>query len=202
MPEGFLAVISGPSGAGKGTIIEKVIKSSPELAFSISATTRPPRPKEKEGIHYFFLTREEFEAKIKQNEFLEWAKVHEDYYGTPRHFIEARIQEGGIIILDIDVQGGLQVKKTFPTGVFIFIVPPTFHDLQERLLKRSTETPESLNRRLADARKEFGFLEEYDYLVTNKVLADAVCDVRSIIRAEKCKRLRRLKEIKNVLYTD
>lgn len=202
MLRGLLIIISGPSGVGKGTIIQELLRSMPELVFSISATTRPPRENEKDGVHYFFISRIEFEKRIRDNEFLEWAKVHDDYYGTPRKAVETSLNQGKTFLLDVDVQGSLLVKRTFPDGVFIFVVPPTFSELRRRLLKRHTEKKFEIDRRLKDAEEELRHLKEYDYLVTNDVLNDAVLDVRSIIQAERCKQPRRLEEIKDALSPD
>jgi len=195
-------VISGPSGVGKGTIIESLLKKMPDLVFSISATTRSKRAEEKEGVHYFFISRREFQKRIEAGAFLEWAKVHDDFYGTPRPFIDTHLSMGRTIILDIDVQGGLQVKKNFQDALFIFIVPPTFDELWHRLKKRRTEKPSEIERRLKDAREELGHLVEYDYIVINNDLKPAVEDVYSIIRAEQCKKSRRLQEIRHALSAD
>ena len=202
MSKGLLIIISGPSGVGKGTIIQKLLKSMPEIEFSVSATTRPPRENEVEGVHYFFITRSEFEKRIASGEFLEWAKVHDHYYGTPRSFVESKLKTGLDVVLDIDIQGGLQVRKTFPEGVFIFIVPPNFNELKARLEGRHTEKKEAIEKRLADAKEELKHLKEYDYLVPNDKLADATENIRAIIRAEKFRKSRNIEEISHDLSPD
>jgi guanylate kinase len=196
---GLLIVISGPSGVGKGTIIDALVKDLPHLSFSVSATTRPPRQNEQNGVEYFFLSREMFENWIRENRFIEWAKVHGEYYGTPRAPILEKLNAGQDVVLDIDVQGSLQIKKHFPDGVFIFVVPPSFEELKKRLEARNTETQELMQHRLEDAKEELRHMGEYDYLVTNNNLEEAVADIKAIIRAEKCRLKRRLKEIQNAL---
>lgn len=199
MAEGLLIVISGPSGVGKGTIIDALLKDNPKLSFSISATTRGPRPNERDGVEYHFIPESEFLRKIMEDEFLEYAKVHGCYYGTPRGNVREKLSRGEDVLLDIDVQGGLQVRKRFPHGVFIFLVPPTFDELRRRLELRHTEDPGAISHRLADAKEELEHMGEYDYLVTNDALDNAVADVKAIVRAEKCKLSRRHEEIRNAL---
>lgn len=189
MAVGFLIIISGPSGVGKGTIIDAVRKEMQELLFSVSETTRSPRPNEKEGVQYHFVTESEFKKKIADNRFLEWAKVHDHYYGTPRSFIEENLAKGREIILDIDVQGALSVKKIYPNDVYIFILPPNFNELQKRLAGRKTEEPGDIAHRLKDAEEELRHLDAYPYHVTNDSLPRAVSDIVGIIRNERSKRM-------------
>lgn len=200
MSKGLLFVISGPSGVGKGSLIEALLKECHNLSFSISATTRPPRPYEKEGIHYFFLTKPMFEEKKKKNEFLEWAEVHGHAYGTLKHFVEEKLTNQQDVILDIDVQGALQVKKRVPEAILIFIAPPKFSELYERLKGRDTENTPEIEKRLEDAKQELQAVNAYHYLVINKILPEAVEDVKAIIRAEKCKTTRRIKEVEDALF--
>ena len=184
----LIIVISAPSGAGKTTICREFQKSHPGVHFSISLTTRPPRPGEKEGVDYFFLKEGEFQKKVSQNELLEWAKVHSNYYGTPRSFVERALAKGEDVFLEIDVQGGLQVKKKYPkNAVLIFLMPPSERELKIRLEERKTETEKTIENRLSTAQKEMEYVEEYDYLIINDELPKALAELNSIIIAEKCK---------------
>jgi len=191
---GILFVLSAPSGAGKTTVAERVLQECPELRRTISATSRPPRPGEEEGRDYIFLSEEEFRKRIEEGVFLEWACVHGNLYGTPREQVEAALREGQDLLLVIDVQGGMQVKKLFEDAVLIFLVPPSFEVLQERLQKRGTEGTEEVAKRLANAREEMKLWRNYDYVVVNDVLEEAVDKVLSIIKAERarCARIKSL----------
>jgi len=185
----FAIVISGPSGVGKTTIEEGLVSQDPLLRASVSATTRPPRDQEVSGRDYFFLSREEFE-RMKDHDLVEWAEVHDELYGTPRQFVEDEFRAGRDVILNIDVQGGSRVKKAFPDAVLVFILPPSFEALRERILKRSAREPADLGRRLENATKEIDAARDYDYLVVNDDLETAVSQVRAIIEAERCRRER------------
>ena len=184
---GLLIVLSGPSGAGKGTICQELLRQMPNLRYSVSSTTRYPRPGEVEGIHYYFRPRQEFEAMLARDELLEWAEFCDNYYGTPRFAVEQAIQEGLDVILEIEIQGALQIKKRFPQGVFTFIVPPSLDVLSERIHKRGTETEEVIQKRLATATQELGYVSEYDYVVINDEVPVAVNKLKSILIAEKCR---------------
>lgn len=184
---GLLIVLSGPSGAGKGTICQELLRQMPNLRYSVSSTTRYPRPGEVEGIHYYFHPRQEFEDMLARDELLEWAEFCDNYYGTPRFSVEQAIQEGLDVILEIEIQGALQIKKRFPQGVFIFIVPPSLDVLSERIHKRGTETEEVIQKRLATAIQELGYVSEYDYVVINDEVPVAVDKLKSILIAEKCR---------------
>ena len=184
---GLLIVLSGPSGAGKGTLCQKLLCQMPDLRYSVSMTTRLPRPGEVEGVHYFFRTRTEFESMIAGDELLESAEFCDNYYGTPIFAVEQAIQAGLDVILEIEIQGALQIKKRFPQGIFTFIVPPSLDVLSERIHKRGTETEEVIQKRLATAIEELGYVSEYDYVVINDEVPVAVEKLKSILVAEKCR---------------
>lgn len=183
---GKLFVISGPSGAGKGTIVNAVMnqRGSSEAALSISMTTRDPRPGETDGVNYFFVTKEEFRRQIEAGGFLEYAEVYDHYYGTPKSKVMEKLDAGKDVILEIDIQGALNVKKAFPEGVLIFILPPSMEVLRNRLTGRGTDAPEVIERRLSKTREELTFIDRYDYGVVNDDLEEAVETVQAIMRAE------------------
>lgn len=178
---GRLIVISGPSGAGKGTIVDKLLSDS-RYELSISCTTRAPRGQERDGINYFFKTREEFEKMIAENKFLEYADVFGGYYGTPKDYVLDKLESGKSVILEIDVQGALQVKKNYPEALMIFILPPSEEVLLARLRGRKTETEEQISKRFGKARAEMEFADKYDYTVVNDDLMTAVDEVKNIIK--------------------
>jgi len=190
MTKGLLLVLSGPSGVGKGTLCNRLRALSPELVYSVSATTRKPREGEIEGVNYFFKTHEQFRAMIEAGELLEWAEYVGNYYGTPKSFVQETIDKGKDIILEIDVQGAMQVKERFPEAIFIFVLPPSLEELQKRIVGRGTETESSIRSRMAAAAEELKLMEHYDYAVVNDVLETACNRVQSIIAAEHCKRER------------
>lgn len=177
---GKLIVISGPSGAGKGTIVDQLLKSG-QYELSISCTTRAPRGQEKEGVNYFYKSREEFERMISDQQFLEYADVFGCYYGTPKDYVLGKLNEGKNVILEIDVQGALQVKKNYPDTMMIFILPPSEEVLLARLRGRGTETEEQINRRFGKAKAEMQLADKYDYSVVNDDLMTAVSEVRQMI---------------------
>ena len=181
--KGRLFVISGPSGTGKGTICREILKDI-RNEFSVSMTTREPREGEEHGREYFFVSHEEFIENINRNNFLEYATVFDNYYGTPKDIVLKKLEKGRNVILDIDVQGGLQVKEAMPEAVLIFLLPPSLAALRSRLENRGTETPDKIEKRLNKALDEIKFIGEYDYMVVNDVREDAVSDVRSIMVAE------------------
>ena len=186
--EGLLLVVSGPAGVGKGTLDKALLERHQDMKLSVSATTRAPRPGEIDGVHYFFKTEEEFKAMIERTEFLEYMHVFQtNYYGTPRSFVEEQLSRGIDVILEIDVQGAMKVKKAFPNAVMIFIAPPSMAELKSRLIGRNTETLEQIEKRFATAEKEIAMLPEYEYVVTNDVVEMAVNRMEAIITAEKCK---------------
>lgn len=185
MKKGFLLVISGPSGVGKGTVLHDLMNTQKNLVYSVSVTTRKSRPGEIEGVSYFFKSHNEFEKMIEEDKFLEYAKVHDNYYGTPKDFVEEKINEGKIVILEIDVQGALNVKENIDNGVYIFLAPPSLSELKNRIVNRGTETESDINLRMNNARKELSYIKNYDYLVVNDHLNSAINLVNEIINAEK-----------------
>lgn len=183
---GILTVISGFSGAGKGTIMKELIHKYPYF-LSISATTRKPREGEVDGREYFFHTREEFEHMIADNELIEWAEYVGNYYGTPKKVVEQQLAEGKDVILEIEMQGGLLVKKQFPDALLIFVTPPSAEELKNRLYGRGTEEEEEIRKRLYHAKEEASYMKYYDYLVVNDQLDDAVTQIHTIISNEHSK---------------
>lgn len=187
MSRGLLIVISGPSGVGKNTVIDHLFQRQPDLKYSVSATTRTPRPNEIDGQHYFFLTETEFQKKISNGEFLEWAKVYGHYYGTPKQYVQQLLESGQDLVLDIEVQGAVQVKRSLPEAVLIFLAPPSLTELKKRLLGRNTEPEAELNKRLQYIETEFQSVSQYDYLIINQEI-DLTCEqIECIIQAEKYK---------------
>ena len=182
--EGLKIVLSGPSGSGKGTIVKSLVKDY-GFQISISATTRNPRKGEEDGVHYFFKTTDEFEKMISQNELLEYAKFCGNYYGTPKSFIEDCARLGKDVILEIEVQGAEQIKDIYPEAVFVFVIPPSMKELENRLIGRSTETREVIDARLKRAKEELALYDNYDYIVINESLEQAVEDIKNIAVVEK-----------------
>ncbi|NLJ34371.1 MAG: guanylate kinase [Firmicutes bacterium] len=185
MTEGLLLVISGPSGVGKGTLCKALRQALPELGYSISATTRPPRPGEQNGVEYLFLSREDFAAKIEKDEFLEWALVYGNYYGTPRAPVERDLRRGKDVILEIDMQGARQIKERFPEGVFVYLLTPSLEEQRRRIEKRGTENTASILDRLGKVQEELKHINWYDYVIVNDKIAAGVDKLKSIITAEK-----------------
>jgi guanylate kinase len=185
--KGILFVISGPSGVGKGTIREAALRKINGVQLSISATTRKPRTGEVDGRDYFFLDASSFKQLIDRDLLLEWAQVYNNFYGTPRQFVDQNINQGKDVLLEIDIQGALQVKEKMPEGIFIFIAPPSLEELACRLITRGKDTAESIEVRLAACKWELEQIKHYDYRVLNQDLDTAVDTVSSIIIAERCK---------------
>lgn len=191
---GQLIVISGPSGAGKGTVISKLLEKNKDLWLSISATSRKPRGKEKDGVEYYFLSEEDFEKKIDEDYFLEYAKYQDNYYGTPKSTIVDKLKEGIDVVLEIEIQGAAKIKELIPEALFIFILPPTEKELLKRLIGRNTEDSEKIIKRFERAYKEINEVTKYNYVVVNDKLDEAVEKVNAIIKAEKC-RVDRIEDI-------
>ncbi|WP_459128720.1 guanylate kinase [Guggenheimella bovis] len=183
MKKGHIFVVSGPSGAGKGSIIKKAQETG-NFWLSLSATTREKRATETDGVDYYFLSKEKFQQMIDEDGFIEWASVHKNYYGTPKAPLEKAIQEGKDVIFEIDIQGGLQVKKLYPEAKLIFVMTPSFKDLKDRIIGRSSETEETLKTRLETAIGEIDYMKYYDYLLINDVLDDAARKLLEIIEVE------------------
>ena len=197
---GVLSVISGFSGVGKGTIVKKLVEKE-GYALSVSATSRAPRQGEVHGREYFFLTREEFHSMIENDGLIEWAEYVSNFYGTPREYVEERLAEGEDVILEIEPQGALKVKAQYPEAVLIFIVPPNAKELENRLIGRGTEETETIKKRLKRAAEETVFIENYEYIVINDDLEDAVSDIHHIIQAASHKR-ERVGEFVDILTAD
>lgn len=191
---GLLIVISGPSGVGKGTICDELIKKFQDIVYSVSATTRKPRSGEKQGEDYFFCSQDEFLRLLQDDMLLEWAKVYDNYYGTPKIYVDNVLSQGKDCILEIDIQGALQIKQKMPEGIFIFIAPPSKEELVRRITYRGTETPEEISKRMGQVEREMNHADDYDYIVVNDSVQNAVQSIRAIIVAERL-RVRRNNQI-------
>lgn len=189
---GLLIVISGPSGVGKDTILRRLFQLAPELKYSVSYTTRPPRPGEIDGQSYTFVTEDEFKRLIEAKEFLEWAQVYDQYYGTSRKRVEDALARGEDIILKIDVQGAAFVKKRKPDALFIFITPPSTEELLQRLTGRNTESPAALERRQREALVELGLAKDYEHVVCNRDVEESAREILAMIAAEHERRRQRV----------
>ncbi|MDO5335841.1 MAG: guanylate kinase [Eubacteriales bacterium] len=190
MSRGILAVVSGFSGAGKGTVMKALLEQHPGYALSISATTRKPREGEADGREYFFKTREEFEELIRTDALIEYAQYVENYYGTPRDYVERQLENGRDVILEIEMQGAMKVKEKLPSALLVFITPPSAAELKRRLVGRGTESIHVIESRLSRASEEAVYMEQYDYIVVNDRLEDCVQTVHNIIQSEKHRRER------------
>lgn len=195
---GILMVLSGPAGSGKDTVLGELYKQIPEMKQSVSMTTRPMRDGEVDGVDYYFVSRETFEASIREDRMLEYAQYGSSFYGTPKEPVDRMLSEGKIVVLKIEVQGAENIRKIYPDLVTIFITPPNMTVLENRLRKRGTESEEDIRHRLEIASEELSRIDEYNYIVINDELSDAVNDVKTIISAEKLKVSRRNKIISEV----
>jgi len=185
--KGRLYVISGASGAGKNTVINRTMEKRPDLFYSISATTRPPRSGEIDGIHYYFVDHDKFEQMIENNELLEYTNYVGNYYGTPIAAIREKTSAGTDVIMDIDIPGAMQVKKILPESVLIFVLPPKFSDLEDRIRSRCTNTDADIAKRIETAKTEYSFADKYDYLIVNDTPDNAADEILAIMKAEQCK---------------
>ena len=180
--KGKIVAISAPSGSGKTTIVRRILKDIPELIFSVSATTRKRRKDEKEGADYYFITENEFKKKIDNNEFIEWEKFYDYYYGTYKKVVDIAVNDGKTVILEVDVKGALSLKRIYPDAVLIYIVPPSFDEIVNRLVKRKTEDHADLQKRIDRAKMELELKDKFDYFVDNTELEKAVEETESLIR--------------------
>jgi len=185
---GSIVIVSAPSGSGKSTLIRRLLASDPALQFSISYTTRPPRPGERKGRDYFFVSDTNFRKMAASGQFAEWANVFGHFYGTSNRQLRAAQTQGKDLLLDIDVQGHRQVRRRFPDAVSVFLLPPSYHELERRLRRRHSDAPEVIASRLANARRELGHWREYDYLVVNDKLPEAARALRGIVTASRFRR--------------
>ncbi len=197
--EGLLIIISGPSGAGKGTVYNEVVARRPNIKKSVSVTTRDPRPGEVEGVHYYFRTLEQYQEMIAKGEFLETASVYCNYYGTPKAPVLKMLADGNDVMFEIDTLGAEQIRKKYPKSITIFLMPPSFEELERRLRGRGTESEEAITRRLGLARSELSKYKLFDYIVFNDNVENAIEGVISIIDAEKSKTARNETIIKKLL---
>ena len=187
MSKGVLTVVSGFSGAGKGTVMKRLIQKYDDYALSISVTTRNPREGERDGVEYFFKTKEEVEAMIENDEFLEYARYVDNYYGTPRFYVEEMLAKGKNVILEIEIQGAMQIKAKNPEAVLVFVTPPSFEELRNRLIGRGTETADVIESRLRRASEEAEGMPSYDYILVNDQVEDCVDRLHQIILSERAK---------------
>jgi guanylate kinase len=195
MRRGKTFIISGPSGVGKSTVLHALMESRKNLYFSVSATTRDPRPGEIDGLHYHFLDVDTFREKIAKDEFLEYAEYVGNFYGTPKKFVDAAMNRGQDVILDIEIQGAIQVCSKRPDTVRIFIAPPSWSELERRLTERGTDSQEKIQKRLLRAKVEFQTAHTYDYFVINDTVEEAVMELNAIMTAEHCKPKERMEII-------
>jgi len=187
MRKGLLIVLSGPSGTGKSTVCRALLKKHEDIALSISCTTRAPRAGEEDGVSYFFISHEQFDEMIAQDAFLEYAQVFSNFYGTPKSFVEEQLLSGKDVLLEIDVQGALKAKQAFPEGVYVFLVPPSKEELENRIRSRGTETEEQITTRLGKANAEMKLIEKYDYVIVNDEVEKVIGSVECILAAERLK---------------
>ena len=185
--KGLLLVVSGPSGAGKGTICKAFLEKNKNVKLSISATTRSPREGEVEGVNYFFVTKEKFKGMIDNGELLVHAQIYDNFYGTPKAAILENLEQGYDVLLEIEMQGARQIKEVYPEGVFIFILPPSLDELKSRIVGRGTETEEQINKRFGSAFEEICQIENYDYFIVNKDIDQSAKELSDMISAEKNK---------------
>lgn len=184
MSSGLLIVVSGPAGVGKGTVVSLVRKKNRNIVFSVSATSREPRPGEIHGVNYFFISRQKFEQMIRDNELLEWVEYCGNYYGTPKAYVDEQLKQGRIVLLEIEVEGARKVKDHYPRSISVFITPPTLEELRRRITNRGTESPDVIEERLRRAQKELERISDYDYVIMNESVNEAADKFLDIIRTE------------------
>lgn len=201
-PKGILFIVSAPSGAGKTTLCQAMTRFFPDLYYSISYTTRPPRPGDKDGKTYYFVSKAEFLTMVARGDLAEWAEIYGYYYGTSRAILEKKLQEGQHVILDIDGQGAKQLREQKWPGVFIFILPPSLEELKRRLAHRHTENPAAYAERINKAKVEILEARWYDYIIVNDILEKAQEELRAIILAERCRRARKEDRLAEILNQD
>ncbi len=180
--KGKIIAISSPSGGGKTSVVKQILKDFPQIIFSVSATTRPKRSNEVNGVDYFFVDEREFELKIKNNEFIEWERFYDYYYGTLKSFVDDNINNGKSVLFEVDVKGALSLKKIYPESILIFIDPPTYEELVKRLKNRKTESPEDLQKRIDRAKMELSYKHKFDYIFVNDELNKVYKSVKSLIK--------------------
>ena len=201
MSQGSLIIISAPSGSGKTSLARRTLERVPQLSFSVSHTTRNPRPGEVEGEHYFFVNETAFESMIEEGDFLEWAHVYGNYYGTGRPFVEQQLEQGQDVLLDIDVQGAGKVRQRMPEAISVFVFPPSYQELEQRLRSRGLDDPTVIEARLAIARNEIREYSQYDYLIVNDDIEESVNELQSIVLAARCVRERVDARARNIVST-
>lgn len=182
---GNLFVVAAPSGAGKSSLVKALLELDSHLTLSVSHTTRPPRGQEQDGREYFFVSRERFQHLVRQGDFVEWAEVHGNLYGTSRAFIESRMAEGQDVVLEIDWQGALQIRQLFPQAVLVFVLPPSWDELRERLVRRGEDPPPVIDERLANARAEVAQARHFDFLIINALFETALFDLKTIVHSQR-----------------
>lgn len=200
--EGLLVIVCGPSGVGKGTILAALRERNGNIRYSVSATTRAPRQGEKDGVNYFFKTREEFEEMIKKDELIEWDEYCGNYYGTPRSYVDETIGKGFDVILEITVEGAVNIKQKYPNSVSIFLLPPSFAELRRRIEGRGTENPEVIAARLEAAKKEIEQVDKYDYVVINDYVEKTADSLNYILQSEKLRYSRNKDVLKRIGIED
>ncbi|HZK26918.1 MAG TPA: guanylate kinase [Thermoclostridium sp.] len=185
MKTGLLLVVSGPAGVGKGTVVSLARERNKDIVFSVSMTSRKPRPGEKDGVNYFFVSRDKFLEMVEENLLVEWVEYCGNYYGTPKQYIEQQLEQGNIVLLEIEVEGARNIKKQYPKCVSIFITPPTAEELKNRITKRGTESPEIIEKRMKRAIKELEYMDKYDYTIKNDSVDESVKQLLEIIEKER-----------------